>query len=281
MPPGDWPSATAWPSRPPSTSSSRPATPWPSRYPPDVQAELAAGVADAGRAVLLEKPIALDLASRPAADGGDRRRRRRVPTRPHQPLPAVDAERSCAEVEGFGAVAGRATFLGDGATPGSYFGTPWRLEQGGLLDLGPHVLDALDIALGPIVEIEAVGDPLGVVALTCAHEGGAISQATISATTPNDAGGLTLELIGPAGRRRARHRSRRRHRRVRRHPRRDGDVGRGVRRTPCDRDGRPASTCTADSTCSGCSTTPADSCARRVDHDAYAHPTPRTNLGGR
>ncbi len=27
--------------------------------------------------------------------------------------------------------------------PGTYFATPWRLEQGGLLDLGPHVLDGL------------------------------------------------------------------------------------------------------------------------------------------
>jgi predicted dehydrogenase len=101
--------------------------------------------------------------------------------------------------EGYGAVAGRATFLGDGATPGSYFGTPWRLEQGGLLDLGPHVLDALDTALGRIIAIDAAGDPLGVVALTCAHDSGAISQATISATTPNPGGGLVLELIGPQG----------------------------------------------------------------------------------
>ena len=69
----------------------------------------------------------------------------------------------------FGATAGRATFLGDGATPGSFFGTPWRLAEGGLLDLGPHVLDALDTALGQIVAIEAAGDPLGIVALTCEH----------------------------------------------------------------------------------------------------------------
>ena len=103
------------------------------------------------------------------------------------------------DADGFAATAGRATFLGDGATPGSVFGTPWRLEQGGLLDLGPHVLDALDAALGPIVAIDAVGDRLGVAALTCEHAGGAISQATISATTPNPAGGLVLELIGPQG----------------------------------------------------------------------------------
>jgi predicted dehydrogenase len=159
--------------------------------PPDVQADLAAGVAAAGRAVLLEKPIGLDLqqAQRLTAaidDAGVVSQL--VLTNRYRPSMRAFLR----QVEAFGAVAGR-------ATPGSNFGTPWRLEQGGLVDLGPHVLDALDIALGPIVEIEAAGDPLGVVALTCAHEGGAISQATISATTPSDAGGLTLELMGRRG----------------------------------------------------------------------------------
>jgi predicted dehydrogenase len=166
--------------------------------PPDVQADLAAAVAASGRAVLLEKPIGLDLrqAERLTAaidDAGVVSQL--VLTNRYRPSMRAFLHQN----EGFDAVAARATFFGDGAIPGSYFGTPWRLEQGGLLDLGPHVLDALDAALGPIVGIEAAGDPLGVIALLCAHEGGPISQATISATTPTDRGGLTLELIGRRG----------------------------------------------------------------------------------
>ena len=152
----------------------------------------------AGKHVLLEKPIALTLAAAErltAAIDESGTVSQLVLTNRYRPSMRAFLR----DAEGFAATAGRATFLGDGATPGSVFGTPWRLEQGGLLDLGPHVLDALDAALGPIVAIDAVGDPLGVAALTCEHAGGAISQATISATTPNPAGGLVLELIGPQG----------------------------------------------------------------------------------
>ena len=155
-------------------------------------------VAHAGRAVLLEKPIALGLADAERLttaidDAGVVSQL--VLTNRYRPTMRTFLR----EADGFGATAGRATFLGDGATPGSFFGTPWRLAEGGLLDLGPHVLDALDRALGQIIAIDAAGDPLGIVALTCEHAGGAISQATISATTPNPAGGLVLELIGPQG----------------------------------------------------------------------------------
>ncbi len=166
--------------------------------PPDVQADLAADVARAGRAVLLEKPIALDLAAAErlaAAIDAAGVVSQLVLTNRYRP----SMRTFLGAADGFGATAARATFLGDGATPGSFFGTPWRLADGGLFDLGPHVLDALDTALGPIVAIQAAGDPLGIVALTCEHASGAVSQATISGTTPNPAGGLVLELIGPQG----------------------------------------------------------------------------------
>jgi len=169
--------------------------------PPDVQADLAARAATAGMAVLLEKPIGLDLGQAErltdsVLDAGVVSQL--VLTNRYRPSMRAflrDAERGFAR-------AGRATFLGDGAMPGTSFGTAWRLRYGGLLDLGPHVLDALDVALGPIIEIAAAGVPLGVVALTCVHEGGAVSQATISATTPMTPSGLVLELFGPDGVRR-------------------------------------------------------------------------------
>ena len=167
--------------------------------PPNVQAELAARAAAAGLPVLLDKPIGLELdeAERLAdviASSGVVSQL--VLTNRYRPSMRAFLDTAAT----FDAVAGRATFLGGGAIPGNYFATPWRLERGALLDLGPHVLDALDAALGAIVEVRAAGDPLGVVAVTCTHDGGAISQATLSATTPVERSGLVVELFGPQGR---------------------------------------------------------------------------------
>jgi predicted dehydrogenase len=167
--------------------------------PPDVQAELATRAAAAGVPVLLDKPLALELA---AADrladavASSGVVSQLVLTNRYRPSMRAFLETAAT----FGARAGRATFIAGGAIPGGYFATPWRLEQGGLLDVGPHVLDALDVVLGTIVEVHAAGDPLGVVALTCTHEDGAISQATVSVTTPVEPAGLVVELFGPRGR---------------------------------------------------------------------------------
>jgi predicted dehydrogenase len=167
--------------------------------PPDVQADLAARAAVAGRPVLLDKPIGLELddAQRLADAIGDSGVvSQLVLTNRYRPSMRTFLDAAAT----FDATAGRALFLGSGAIPGNYFATPWRLERGGLLDLGPHVLDALDAALGTIVEVRAAGDQLGVVAVTCTHDRGAISQATLSATTPVDPSGLVVELFGPQGR---------------------------------------------------------------------------------
>ena len=79
--------------------------------------------------------------------------------------------------------AGRARFVSGGLL-GGHFATPWRLERGPLVDLGPHVLDLLDAALGPIRAVQAHGQLLGWVSLDVWHDGGAISQAAMCATVP-------------------------------------------------------------------------------------------------
>jgi len=167
--------------------------------PPDVQADLAARAARAGLAVLLDKPIGLDLAQAEeladvVATSGVMSQL--VLTNRYRPTMRAFLD----DVAGFGPTSGRATFLGGGALPGGAFATPWRQEQGGLLDLGPHVLDALEATLGPIGEVAAVGDPLGIVGITCTHGGGAFSQAVMSITTPVEPSGLVVELVGPHGR---------------------------------------------------------------------------------
>ena len=166
--------------------------------PPDVQADLAARAAAAGIAVLLDKPIGLELdeAERLAdAISSSGVVSQLVLTNRYRPSMRTFLETA----QDSAPRAGRATFLGGGAIPGSYFATPWRLERGPVPDLGPHVLDALDAALGTIVGVHAAGDALGVVAVTCTHDSGSISQITVSATTPVEPSGLVVELFGPQG----------------------------------------------------------------------------------
>jgi hypothetical protein len=61
------------------------------------------------------------------------------------------------------------------------------------LDLGPHVLDLLDAALGPVVHLSAAGDPRRLLTVATQHEGGAVAQAALSITTPGTDGTLRIE----------------------------------------------------------------------------------------
>lgn len=166
--------------------------------PPDVQAELALRAARKGKGLLLDKPIGLsfDAAERFAGAVGETG----VVSQVVLTNRYIDAVREfLAGVAAFAPHGGRATFLGGGNIPGGYFATPWRLSEGGLVDLGPHVFDALDAALGPIVDVRATGDPFATIAVTCHHDSGAVSQATMSGTVPADPSGLVVEVWGPNG----------------------------------------------------------------------------------
>ena len=163
---------------------------------PAVQPEYAVRAARAGKAVLLEKPLALDV------DGAQR---------------IVDAVGEAgvgslvvltyrfnaaaraflADAQRFDALGGRGCFL-SGAFLGGPFATDWRLERGGLLDVGPHIIDLLDAALGAVAEIDAAGDVHGWVALTMRHASGITSQASICCRTAIESR-TEVELFGPSG----------------------------------------------------------------------------------
>jgi predicted dehydrogenase len=165
--------------------------------PPDVQAELALEAARRGKHLLLEKPLALDL---------DAARRLVAVIEAAGVVSQLllsyryraDTEAFLATARGFAASGARAAFLGSGALGGP-FATPWRREHGALLDLGPHVIDLLEAALGPIVTLAARGDPRRWLALTCTHASGAISDAALSATVRVPATVWRLELFGESG----------------------------------------------------------------------------------
>ena len=164
--------------------------------PPDVQARLVPLAAAAGKPLLLEKPLALNvIAAQQMAEAIDETG---VPTQLMLTLRYTSRIRQfLAQAQDFDSFGARAAWISGAFLPGSPFATPWRLQHGALLDVGPHVLDLLDAAVGPIRSTSVVGDPHEWVSMTAVHEGGAISDVAISAVVH----GFVWEcsLFGPAG----------------------------------------------------------------------------------
>jgi predicted dehydrogenase len=166
--------------------------------PPDVQAPLAVRAAEAGKHLLLEKPIALDVA---AAD--------RV-------VSAVTAAgvasvvfftfRFQAATSTWLEQAARTRLLGGAGTwidslVGTPFGgAPWRQEHGALWDIGPRALSVLMPALGPVVSVQAGAGQRDIVHLVLTHSSGVASTVTLSHTVAPLAAGMEFFVHGDAGR---------------------------------------------------------------------------------
>ncbi|TMR07465.1 Gfo/Idh/MocA family oxidoreductase [Actinomadura soli] len=166
--------------------------------PPDVQADLAARAVRAGKAVLLEKPLAMDLdGARRLADAVAEAGAvsQMVFSIRYSRAARAFVERA-RDLEPFG---GLGTFIAS-ALRGGPFATPWRLEKGPLLDYGPHIIDLLDASLGRVTAVHAHGDRLAWVALTLEHEGGATSQVALSmARADDDPAPPCVEVYGRKG----------------------------------------------------------------------------------
>jgi predicted dehydrogenase len=167
--------------------------------PPDVQASLAVEAAQRGKHLLLEKPIGLTLPE--AEQLADAVAEAGVVSQVVFTFRFMPETRAfLAQAADFEAFGGRCAFIQGGLVDGGPFATPWRQVHGALPDIGPHVLDLLDAALGPIGEVRASGDSLGVVALSNVHDSGAVSQALLSLTSRVPGFGVFgCELFGPAG----------------------------------------------------------------------------------
>lgn len=165
--------------------------------PPAVQAALAPDAARAGCALLLEKPIAGDLAGAEAlADAvGESGVASMVVLSWRYASEVRSFLQAAARFEAYGGVG---QFLSAGLLAGP-FKTPWRLERGPLLDLGPHVIDLLDAALGTVTGIRASGDLADWVTLQLEHESGVASSAVLSGTTAVEPHRAGVELYGPVG----------------------------------------------------------------------------------
>jgi predicted dehydrogenase len=167
--------------------------------PPAVQAGLALRAAGAGKHLLLDKPIAIDV---------ETARR----------LAAAVSERDVASVVFFtdrfaesagwieetrrtgGWLGGSLRWLAALGTPGNpYAQSQWRWDRGALWDIGPHALSTLSATLGPITSIEAMGGPLDLVHLVLTHESGATSTASLSLQVPPEAVDAETVLWGEHG----------------------------------------------------------------------------------
>jgi predicted dehydrogenase len=165
---------------------------------PAAQAEYAPIAARRGKAVLLERPVASDLSGC------------------EQVVEAVDASGVVSQVAlvwrfasavrrflrtdapqvhpvgGAGKVVSGVLAAGSGASS-------WRIERGVLKEHGPDLVDLLDAALGPVVGVDAHGDPRGWVGLQLEHQVGHFAEASLYATSAPGLHRADVEVFGPGG----------------------------------------------------------------------------------
>ncbi|PPK98887.1 putative dehydrogenase [Kineococcus xinjiangensis] len=173
--------------------------------PPHVQAPLAARAARAGRHLLVDKPLALDL--RAADDVVAATRESGVAsvvymTYLFQPDITSWLARMSALADQQGPWEGAlARWGGTIDVPGSpYAASAWRREWGGLWDCGPHALSIVLSLLPPVERVTAARGVRDAVNVALEHRGGAGSALSLTLTAPEGAGGSFASVWGPAGR---------------------------------------------------------------------------------
>ncbi|HEY3750416.1 MAG TPA: Gfo/Idh/MocA family oxidoreductase [Pseudonocardiaceae bacterium] len=168
--------------------------------PPDVQVPLARRAAQAGRHLLLEKPIALSAAGADelltaVTESGVAS----VVFFTNRFVPDVDQVLRDAVAAG-GWHGARGTVLSSiFGSESPYVASAWRRDWGGLWDLGPHVVSLLHPVLGPVAEVTAVEGRYQTAHVLLQHEGGAVSTLALSLDTPQAATGLDIALLGVRG----------------------------------------------------------------------------------
>ena len=168
--------------------------------PPDVQAPLATRAAQAGKHLLLEKPIAISPADADALTGAVENAQVAsvvfFTARFQADVRAWLAEAQAAS----GWAGGCAVWLGSAMRPGSPFNTPWRRDKGGLWDLGPHVISLLWASLGEVRSVTADAGRGDVSHLVLHHGTGLTSTVTVTLGQPENAEFAELFLWGEPGR---------------------------------------------------------------------------------
>src|SRR5215470_6089049 len=168
--------------------------------PPGVQVPFAVRAAEAGKHLLLEKPIAISAADADAL----------VDAVVQANVASVvfftarfqaDVRAWLAEVTATGGWAGGcAVWLGSALRAGNPFNTSWRRDKGGLWDLAPHLISLLWASLGPVRSVTAQASPADVTHLILHHENRVTSTVTVTIGAPVSAEFAELYVWGEAGR---------------------------------------------------------------------------------
>ena len=170
--------------------------------PPVVQADVAVAAARAGRHLILEKPLAESAGAAGAvADAVDAAGVASITMLTFRFAP--ETRRWLDDVAADGPWGGGdARWLSGALRGGKYAESGWRQRHGAILDIGPHVFDLLDAALGPIVEVRAAtaSEP-DLWRAIFGHRDGAVSSATLSMRLAIDPSVLEFDVYGSGGRR--------------------------------------------------------------------------------
>jgi predicted dehydrogenase len=168
--------------------------------PPAAQAPLATKAANAGKHIILEKPVASSVReAEPLVDAVTRANvtsmvvftfRFDASTRAW-----LHAVHQVDDWEG-----GLARWFSGTLLDANYEHSRWRHDGGALADIGPHVFDLLDAALGPVKTVEQarLTGP-GLWHIMLGHDGGRLSTATLSMHTPTQPAITDFAVHGPHG----------------------------------------------------------------------------------
>ncbi|MCW2787236.1 MAG: putative oxidoreductase [Marmoricola sp.] len=166
--------------------------------PPDVQAPLAIKAARAGKHLLLEKPPALDLAS--ADELVDAVEAAGVSAIVFFTQRFVDVwETWLDEVVVAAPAGGRADWMSSQLPGSPYAGSAWRRQQGALWDVGPHMINQLVTALGPIVDVVGTRGEGDLAHLVFTHQGGQTSRMSLTFALKPAAVRVGIEFYGDNG----------------------------------------------------------------------------------
>lgn len=173
--------------------------------PPQAQGRLALFAAAAGKHLICEKPLAGTVEeARAVVEAVERAgvQSSMVLTMRHAPavrdwLAGMPPEPAGSDTVAF------ARWISGSLLGGPYGASPWRIEEGALSDLGPHVIDLLDAAVGPVVEVPwARYEEPDLWRFGLLHSGGAQSTVTLSMRVPVDPSDIEFTVLGGAGRHR-------------------------------------------------------------------------------
>jgi len=168
--------------------------------PPEVQAPLATAAARAGKHLILEKPVAASISDAEAlVDAVDKSRVTSMMVFTFRYAAAtrawLDAVHAVDDWAG-----GEARWFSGTLMDAKYENSAWRHAGGALADIGPHVFDLLDAALGPVTGVEqARFTAPGLWHVMLGHENGRLSTATLSMHTPAQPAVTDFAVHGPSG----------------------------------------------------------------------------------